>query len=223
VRRRRHALLVLALAATTVAACADDGDVDGAGGDPGGSATTTAPPEPAPTTTAPSDELAPLLLTIDDLPAQFEPSDTVDDTLTTVCAGQDATAGLRATDRAVVGFRSDPPGVAVVQIVLELVDDGAATFVAQADDLLASCDSVPDLSGLAFEYEPVDPDVEALLAEGTDGHAARRGLSVGSGTFVLDLAFFHRGDTGQLVAVIGLDEDPGGLLGEVLAVVLDRP
>jgi hypothetical protein len=164
------------------------------------------------------------LLEAGDLPGDFvDSSSDVADTITTICAGQDATAGLRATGRAVAGFRREPPGVSVVQVALELPDGDARAFVDTARELLGTCDGVPDpASALAFVYEPVEEGVDALLADATDDHVARRGVSVGSEAFVIDLAFFRVGDLGQLVAVLGFDEPLDGLLETTLDAALAR-
>jgi hypothetical protein len=164
------------------------------------------------------------LLEAGDLPGDYvDSSADVADTITTICAGQDATAGLRATGRAVAGFRREPPGVSVVQVALELPEGDARAFVEAARRLLGTCDGVPDpASALAFVYEPVEEGVDELLATATDDHVARRGVSVGSEAFVIDLAFFRVGDLAQLVAVLGLDEPLDGLLETTLQAALAR-
>ena len=83
-------------------------------------------------------------------------------------------------------------------------DDGAAAFVAAAEAILGRCSEVPDLTGLAFRYEPVAQAVAAEL-EGADGAASRFGTSIGSERLSIDVAVLHHGDVGQLVAVLGLD------------------
>jgi hypothetical protein len=167
-------------------------------------------------------DLSGWLLRTDELPGAFaDASSGVADTITTICAGQDATAGMRATGRAVAGFRREPPGVSVVQVVLELPDGQAAAFVERARELLATCDGVPDpASGLAFEYEAAGEDVEARLAAAADGHVAARGTSVGSEAFLIESAFFHVGDVAQLVAVLAVNEPLDGLLDAALAAAL---
>jgi hypothetical protein len=169
-------------------------------------------------------DLSGWLLRADELPGAFaDASSGVADTITTICAGQDATAGMRATGRAVAGFRREPPGVSVVQVVLELPHGQAAAFVERARELLATCDGVPDpASGLAFEYEAAGEDVEARLAATADGHVAARGTSVGSEAFLIESAFFHVGDVAQLVAVLAVNEPLDGLLDAALAAALMR-
>lgn len=179
--------------------------------------------EQEPAAAEPTD-LSGWLLRADELPGAFaDASSGVADTITTICAGQDATAGMRATGRSVAGFRREPPGVSVVQVVLELPDGQAAAFVERARELLATCDGVPDpASGLAFEYEAAGEDVEARLAATADGHVAARGTSVGSEAFLIESAFFHVGDVAQLVAVLAVNEPLDGLLAAALAAALMR-
>jgi hypothetical protein len=198
-RRARAGLLALALVAT---ACAGD-DEPAATTSTVPATTTTSDGPPA---TSAAESLVPLLLTAADLPDGFAPSDDVDDTITAFCAGQDATAGLQASARELVGFTRTPPGASVIQIALRFEDDGAAAFVAQAEDLLDGCSEVPDASGLAFTYEPLAPEVTAALV-GTDASAGRYGTSIGSGNLTVDVVVLQQGDLGQLVAVLGLDQD----------------
>jgi len=128
-----------------------------------------------------------------------------DDTITAFCAGEDATAGLRGSGRALVGLKRDPAGASVIHLVFRFEDDGAARFVAQAAEILDRCSSVPDATGLAFEYEPIGAGLDEIVAAATDAHVTRHGVSVGSGSLRIDLAVFHRGDIGELVAVLGVD------------------
>lgn len=204
-RAARAALVALAL----VAAACSSGD-DDAGPDPATPASTTTTVEEGPPTTTEAGSLASLVLTADDLPEGFALSDDVDDTVTTFCAGQDATAGLRATAREVVGFTRTPAGASVVQLVLRFADDGATGFVEQAGSLLEGCDEVPDATGLAFTYEPVSAPLAELLAP-LDGSAARYGTSFGSGNLTLNVVVLRQGDIGQLVAVLGLEQDRADL------------
>jgi hypothetical protein len=223
--RRLLAACSLAVA-VTLAGCGDDADE--AAEDEAPNTTVEAPPDLDDDT----DDLELLdltdltghLLEAEDLPGEFvDSSSDVADTITTICAGQDATAGLQATGRAVAGFRREPPGVSVVQVVLELPDGDARSFVEAARQLLGTCDGVPDpASALAFFYEPVDEGIDEVLAAATEDHVARRGVSVGSEAFVIDLAFFRVGDLGQLVAVLGFDEPMDGLLESALEAALTR-
>jgi len=128
----------------------------------------------------------------------------IDDTITSFCAGEDATAGLSASGRASAGFTRTPPGASVLQIVFRFDDDGAAAFVEAAEAILGRCQEVPDFTGLAFSYEPVSEVVAASLA-GADGSASRYGTSVGSGNLTSEVAVMRHGDVGQLVAVLGLE------------------
>lgn len=166
-----------------------------------GGSTTTADTT---STTVAQGDLEARLLTAADLPPGYGPSDEVDDTVTTFCAGQDATAGLRATGRAVAGFTRTPAGASVVHLVFRFEGDGAARFVTQAEELLRGCSDVPDASGLAFSYEPVSPSVAEALDE-LDGVTSRYGTSVGSGRLAVDVAVARQGDLGILLAVLGVD------------------
>lgn len=203
-RALRAALAALAL----LAAACSSGD-DATPPDPTSTTTSTTEADGPPATTE-AESLESLVLTVDDLPEGFAPSGDVDDTVTTFCAGQDATAGLQATAREVVGFTRTPPGASVVQLVLRFAEDGAADFVAQAASLLEGCNEVPDATGLAFTYEPVSPGL-AELVEPLDGSAARYGTSFGSGNLTLNVVVLHQGDVGQLVAVLGLEQDRADL------------
>ncbi len=187
-------LLVLAVLGGATAGCTDDDD-----------------PAPASTTTtsaAPADdlELEGLALSPADLPPGFAPSVDVDDTITSFCANEDAAAGLRASGRLVRGFTKEGGGASVIQLAVRCEDDGAATFVAQAGEILERCSGVPDGTGLAFEYQPLGPELDALIAAGTNAHAGRYGASVGSGNLTVDLVAFAHGDVAQLVAVLGLQQ-----------------
>lgn len=145
------------------------------------------------------------LLDAESVPEGFESSsDEVDDTVTAFCAGEDATAGLSASGRAAAGFTRTPPGASIIQLVFRFEDGGAAEFVAAAEAILSRCSEVPDMTGLAFTYEPVTPEVAATLA-GADASASRHGTSVGSESLTIDVAVLQHGDVGQLVAVLGLD------------------
>jgi len=190
------ALLVVA-SLTVLASCSDDGEA---------SSTTTTAGDPSTSTIAPDDPtLEPLLLTAADLPAGFTATEDVADTVTSFCAGQDATAGLRAQGRAIVGFTRTPEGASVIEVVFRFGEDGAAAFVDQAKELLTSCSEVPDATGLAFTYEPLSPAVAASLM-GADEAASAFGTSVGAGDLHLEVAALSKGDLGALVAVLGLDE-----------------
>jgi hypothetical protein len=194
--RRGLALLIVALACALLA-CSDDGE----------STTTTTVSSTAPTDTiAPDDpELEPLLLTAADLPEGFTVDEDVADTITTFCAGQDAAAGQRADGRAIVGFKRTPAGASVIEVVFRFEGDGAAQFVAHADEILTSCSEVPDVTGLAFTYEPLSDEVAATLAD-VDASAGRFGTSVGAGNLNVEIAVVQQGDLGALVAVLSLDE-----------------
>jgi hypothetical protein len=193
VTRAARAVLT-AVTVLLLAACSDDEPSD---------ATTTTVDEG---TVAPSDPaLARLLVTEADLPSGFAAASDADDTITTFCAGQDAAAGLSATGRALAAFTRTPPGASVIEVVFRFADDGAATFVEQADELLTSCSGVPDAKGLAFDYEPLSDSVAAAL-EGATASAAAYGTSVGSGSLTVQVAVVQDGDLGALVAVLGLDE-----------------
>ena len=103
------------------------------------------------------------------------------------------------------GFTRDGGGASVIQLLFRFHDDDAAAFVAQARDILDRCSNVPDATGLAFAYDALAPDLEALLSSGSDEHVGRHGTSVGSGNLTVDLAVLRRGDIAQLVAVLGLE------------------
>lgn len=205
-RRRRGAAAGLALLVLIPLACTSDND-PGAGSTSSTSSSTTA----STTTTVPADvDLEARLVAAADLPAGFAPDADVDDTITAFCAGQDAAAGLQASDRAIVGFTRTPPGASVIQLAFRFDGDGAARFVEQAEALLTSCSDVPDATGLAFTYEAVTAPVAGAL-EGVDSATSRYGVSVGSGTLTLDVAVLQQGDLGTLVAVLGLDQPRGAL------------
>lgn len=199
-RRSLAAVAAAALLATTMA-CSDD-DEPGATTDPTRQAS-------GPTTSSTADEesageaVDDRLLTVEDLPPGFEQADEVDDTITSFCVSEDATAGLSASARAATAFARQPQGMSVVQLVFRFEDGGANRFVEQADAILERCQEVPDFSGLAFSYEPVSADVAAAL-ERSDSSTARFGTSVGSEELLLDVAVFAHGDVAQLVAVLGV-------------------
>jgi hypothetical protein len=202
--RRGRSLLFL-LAALPLLACDDQVQAPTTSSSSTGSTRSTiAPDDPT---------LEPLLLTAADLPASFAPTEDVTDTVTTFCAGQDATAGLSADGRAIVGFTRTPEGASVIEVVFRFEDDGAAAFVEQADELLTSCSDVPDATGLAFTYEPLSEPVATTLAEAA-ASAGRFGTSVGSGDLTVEVAVVAHGEIGALVAVLGLDQ-PRGLLDEL--------
>ena len=185
------------LVALVLVGCSDDDD-----GDAATSSTTSS----TSSTIAPDDPtLEPLLLTVDDLPDGFTATEDVADTVTTFCAGQDATAGLRADGRAIVAFARTPEGASVFEVVFRFEDDGATTFVDQARELLTSCNEVPDATGLAFTYEPLGDAVAASLS-GADDAASAFGTSVGSGELNVEIAAVSEGDLGALVAVFGADQ-----------------
>ena len=195
--RRPAGWLLVVLAALCLIGCSDDDDDSEATTTTGGTTRSTiAPDDPS---------LEPLLLTAVDLPQGFSPTEDVADTVTTFCAGQDAAAGLRADGRAIVGFSRTPAGASVIEVVFRFEDDGAATFVEQADELLTSCSDVPDATGLAFTYEPLSEPVEAALA-GADAATGRFGTSVGSGGLTVEVAAIGEGDLGALVAVLGAEQ-----------------
>ncbi len=197
--------MAAALLLATVAGCSDD-DEPTATSTTAGDATTS-------TTVGVDDDpsLQPYLLTADVLPDAFARSEEpLDDTITAFCAGEDATAGLSASGRAAVAFTRTPPGASVIQIVYRFDDDGAAAFVEAAEAILGRCSDVPDLTGLAFTYEPLAPEVESALA-GADQASGRYGTSVGSESLTIDIAALRHGDVGQLVAVLGVDVERADL------------
>lgn len=195
----RAAPLVATAAAilSPLGACSDDDEP---------AASTTSRPVASTTTDTDTTgaELEPVLVEASDLPSGFEPADGVDDTITTFCAAEDAAAGLSAESRAVAGFNREAPGSSVVQLVFAFEDDDAATFVAQADAILERCSEVPDFTGLAFDYEPASDALVSIFTP-TDGHTTAYGTSVGSGNFTVAIAVFHRGEVGELIAVLGID------------------
>lgn len=189
--RRPVATRLLALAIVVlgpVTACTDD--------DTSGATSTTA---------AESSDLSVLALEVDDLPAGFAAAEEVNDTITAFCVNEDATAGLLASDRVVRGFTRTPAGASIIQLVFRFDDDGAATFVSQARAMLDRCSGVPDVSGLAFEYDELAAGLEEPIADASDDRVGRHGTSVGSGNLTIDLMAFRHGDIGQLVAVLGLE------------------
>ncbi len=193
-----RSILAVVLLCTVVACREDDGSTT----------TTSTPTSEASSSTSSADgaaSLAALLLDEGDLPAGFTVSASVDDTITTFCAGEDATAGLQATEREVRGFTRTGGGASVIQLVFRFRDQDAAAFVAQADAVLGRCSGVPDLTGLAFEYDALTPELDATLVASSDAHTGRHGVNVGSGSLSIDLAVLQRGDVGVLVAVLGID------------------
>ncbi len=166
------------------------------------STTTVEDAETVPTV-ANDPELEGRLVRAQDLPPGFEPSTDVNDTITAFCAGQDAAAGLQASGRAIVGFTRSPPGASVIELVFRFEADGAARFVAQAEELLTGCSEVPDATGLAFTYEPLNQPVAKALT-GATASASRYGVSVGSGDLTVQVAVLQQGDLAALVAVLGL-------------------
>ena len=197
-RGRCGRLLLTVASALTLLGCTDDGD--------GGPSSTTAEGSTSSSTIVPDDpELEALLLTAADLPDGFTATEDVADTVTSFCAGQDATAGLRAEGRAIVGFTRTPAGASVIEVVFRFEDDGASSFVDQAEELLTSCSDVPDATGLAFTYEPLSSAVAESLAA-ADTSASAFGTSVGSGDLNVEVAAVSHGDLGALVAVLGLEQ-----------------
>lgn len=194
-------MLALALVVAATAAC-DDGR---------GDADTTTTASTATSSTSTTDganadpALAAHLLETADLPEGFTQSDTVDDTITAFCAGEDAAGGLQASARAARGFTRAGGGASVIQLAFRFRDDGAAAFVAQAAAILDRCDGVPDATGLAFEYEPLTAEVDAPVAGASDAHTGRFGVNVGSGSLAIEVVVLQQGDIGQLVAVLGVD------------------
>lgn len=189
------ALLVLGLLVTAGAGCADDGPT---------TATTTTTAS-APPTTAEDAALAALLLRASDLPDGFTASDDVNDTITAFCASEDATAGLQATARAVQGFTRTGGGASVIQVAFRFEGGDATRFVTQAGEILGRCSGVPDITGLAFEYDALSPELEAVIDGPTESSVGRHGVNVGSGSLSIDVVVVQHGDVGQLVAVLGLD------------------
>jgi hypothetical protein len=208
-------LLAGALVVASLAACSDEDT-----GTPRSTTTT----EDAGTVAPPDPTLVELLLSEADLPDGFAPSADVDDTVTTFCAGQDAAAGLSASGRAIAAFTRTPAGASVIEVVFRFERDGAARFVEQADELLTSCDGVPDATGLAFTYEPLGDAVAATL-EGATASAGRYGTSVGSGDLTVQVAVARHDDLGVLVAVLGLEQsraDLDALAAAAFAAALDK-
>lgn len=188
-------LLVLALLVTAGAGCADDGPATA----------TTSTSASAPPTTAEDAALAALLLRASDLPDGFTASDDVNDTITAFCASEDATAGLQATARAVQGFTRIGRGASVMQVAFRFEGGDATRFVTQAGEILGRCSGVPDITGLAFEYDALSPELEAVIDGATESSVGRHGVNVGSGSLSIDVVVVQHGDVGQLVAVLGLD------------------
>jgi hypothetical protein len=194
--RRGGRLVFVVIVLLALLGCSDDDDPDPATGSSSTTASTIAPDDPT---------LEPHLLSEDDLPDGFTATEDVADTVPSFCAGQDATAGLRAAGRAIVGFSRTPEGASVIEAVFRFEDDGAAAFVEQAEEILTSCSDVPDATGLAFTYEPLSAPVQSVLA-GADTAASRFGTSVGSGDLTVEIAVVAEGDLGALIAVLGFDE-----------------
>ena len=186
--RRRHRLLVALLALLPLAAACSDDDGDAA--PPGTSTTVDA-------------SLEALLVRLDELPEGFEPSADVDDTITAFCAGEDATAGLQASARALVGYRRQPGGASVIHLAFRFRAGDAERFVDQAAAILDRCSEVPDTTGLAFAYTPTAVAVDAGLAA-TDAHVTRHDVSVGSGNLTIDIGVFRYGEVGELIAVLAV-------------------
>ena len=193
---RRTPSLVAVLLAVGALAPACNGDDEPAA---------STPTEASTGTTAVDAALAAHLLEVGDLPPGFEPAADVDDTITTFCANEDATAGLQASAREVRGFTRTGGGASVLQVAIRFDDDGASRFVDQASAILDRCSEVPDVTGLAFTYEPLAAGLDAPLAERADALVGRYGVNVGSGQLSIDLVVLRTGDVGQLVAVLGLD------------------
>lgn len=187
-------LLVLALLVTAAAGC---------GRDRGAPATTTTASS-ATSSTAEDARLAALLLRASDLPVGFVASKDVNDTITGFCASEDAAAGLRASARVVQGFTRTGGGASVIQLVFRFKDDGAVRFVTQARDVLGRCSGVPDIKGLAFDYDALSAELETAIANGPASSVGRHGVNVGSGSLSIDVAVVQQGDVGELVAVLGL-------------------
>lgn len=194
--RRLTPALVLALLALFVATGACSGS-DGA------APTTTS--STTPTTTAADPAIDALLLDLGALPPQFTISEAVDDTITAFCATEDAAAGLQASARSVRGFQRTGGGASVIQLAFRFRDDGASRFVAQAATALDRCSGVPDAKGLAFDYTPLSPALETLIAEAGDERVGRHGVNVGSGSLSINVVIVQRADVGELIAVLGLD------------------
>lgn len=200
---RTTAISILALASLVVmtTGCSSGDDA------PSSTSTSSAPTSSTTATTAAGDDdpaLAAMMLELDDLPEGFTPSPSIDDTITAFCAGEDATAGLQASAREVRGFTRSGGGASVIQLAFRFRDDGAATFVEQASGILERCSGVPDATGLAFDYDALDPAIETIAAT-ADAHVGRHGINVGSQRLSVDVVVMQHDDVGQLVAVLGLD------------------
>lgn len=205
--RRPAVRALLALLALLATACAGDDAAP-----PVSSAASTSSTAPG----ADQASLDALLIDPTELPGDFTASPSVDDTITAFCAGEDATAGLQATGRAVRGLSRAGGGASIIQLVFRFRAGDAAAFVDQAGAILERCSGVPDATGLAFEYEALHPTVESPIAEASDAHVGRYGVNVGSGSLSIDLVVMRHGDVGQLVAVLGLDT-PRPVLDELAA------
>lgn len=198
--RSRLLAPLLALSLLALAAGCQSDDTPATSTSAGSSSTEA--PDP---TDAPDAALQALMLEVGDLPQGFTASSDVDDTVTSFCATEDATAGLQASAREVRGFTRAAGGASVIQVAIRFRDDGAERFLAQAAEILGRCSGVPDRTGLAFEYEPLSPAVEGAVGGDPAAHVGRYGVNVGSGSITIDLVVLRAGDVGQLVAVLGLD------------------
>lgn len=193
--RRPHITSLLAIATLVVVT------IGCAGSDAPPTTTSSMPPT---STTGADEALLSLVLQPGDLPEGFMASPQVDDTATTFCAAEDAAAGLRATAREVRGFTNAGSGASVIQLAFRFEDDDAAQFVTQASEVLERCNRVPDISGLAFEYDSLSPELEGLLEQSTSA-VGRHGVSIGSGSLSINVVVVQQGDVGELVAVLGVD------------------
>jgi hypothetical protein len=204
VRRPTSPLLALLAALLLVGAAAACSGDDGGKRSSGGTSSTASTVAGEETTTTVPAELEPYLIAASDLPAGFAPTGSVDDTITSFCANEDAAAGLQATKRGVRAFNRSPAGASVLQMAFHFREGDGARFVEQAGQVLSRCSNVPDIHGLAFTYSPVDPAVDAAL-EGAEDHVARFGQSAGNGQLTEEIAVFHRGDVATLVAVLAVN------------------
>lgn len=192
--RRPVLTSLLVLLVITAGACRDD--------NPRTTTTTSTT-----STTAPSGEdsdLAALMLEAGDLPDGFTAAAEVDDTITAFCATEDAAAGLQASAREVRGFTKTAGGASVIELAFRFRGSDATKFVAQARDALERCSGVPDVKGLAFEYDELSPGLDAAIDGASESHVGRHGINVGSGELSIDVVVLQQGDIGQLVAVLGL-------------------
>jgi hypothetical protein len=199
-RPRSVCAVTVALVLVVLAGACSHGD--GGGGRSASTSTSTTATSVLPDAQDPA--LAATQVQASDLGEGFLQSTSSNNTVTSFCIGQDATQGLRATARAYVGFGRAPAGV--LQLTFRFRKGDAERFVAQADQMFRTCTGVPDIQGHAYDYAPVSPDVEAVLA-GTDGFSARYGVSVGNGNLKENAAFFRKGDIGVLIAVLTDQQD----------------